>query len=174
VTVVARLASGEHSIEITVRGYSHPNLTDEVEPVTDDLDANWLQVNVTATDGVNSWIDDGEVLCTWEVLGLAEWFEAVASGQFPNHGTVNIEYTPAFELSNDRKAIEVTVHACSDELGGTQDRARRWGALRFPIDPEALRRFAAELRRDVAPFPVRAVELNGAASWPRKLGAIDG
>ena len=64
------------AFELRVAGYQFPDIE------SDEFDANWLVVEgLVAPADERAWKFRDPALLTWEVEGLCNWLEAVASGQ---------------------------------------------------------------------------------------------
>src|SRR6185295_902031 len=103
----ARLESGTDSLVFEVRGYFSPDLQDPAD--RDDYSANYLDVTIVGENGRDHWRMVGAYGVTWEILDLAVWLREVPDGREAEATFYGIEIYPFFELSDDRRFIEVVV-----------------------------------------------------------------
>ena len=163
--MTARLSVGDAVVEVTIEGYEFPDLEHDGRRITNDYEANDLLLVVEGSDGRRRWrVPFNGCLFTWEVLELAHWMERAAAGARPKWSFAGVEMDPEFGLSDDGMWLQVEFDVTSADP-----------PLRMRADPEAMRRFALELRREVTPFPVRAIEKYGHAHQKAlSLGAREG
>ena len=152
--LTARLAVGDVRLDVTIIDYQFPDLVSRHGTrIDNDYDANGLDAVVSVNEGVHQWrVPFKGCLFNWEVPSLAQWIQRVADGYKPRWAWSGIEAVPEFNLSDDRAWLGVTL------------RVENWpDEVRIPFDAAALHRFSSELRSEVAPFPLRVLEENGAA-----------
>jgi hypothetical protein len=136
------LTSETNSLQMEIVGYQFPY---------DDDPHDWLNAHFVLTRGDERWDFVDACLMKQEVPELCGWLRKVAAGDYSRLSPRTVDHQPAFELTDDRKCIDVTVGVWKLHLpdGAT------WVDLEFPIDPEALTRFASGLAEEAERFPTR-------------------
>lgn len=137
---MAILTSGTSSLRIKILGYRDIREEDPEE---------WLRVHLVANrDGAESDLTD-DCLTTLELHGLCAWLRNIAASDYSQPNFWSLEDQPGFSLSDDRMHLSVSVGVWALNL---PDRAS-WVELEFPLDGQALSRFASELAAEAARFP---------------------
>jgi len=140
--------------ELRVTGYQFPNIE------SDEFDANWLVMEGrVAPADERAWEFRDPALLTWEVQGLSNWLEALASGEAVEEGEDFMEPNVRFEVAaRDEDTITIRVYFelesrppwfFADAVGMND----LWIDLR--VDNDDLRAAAEDLRCDLARFPPR-------------------
>ena len=140
--------------ELRVASYQFPHIESE------EFDANWLVIEGrVAPADEPAWKFRDPALLTWEVEGLCNWLEALASGQALEEGEDFLEPNLRFEVAA-RGADTITIRVYFElesrppwffaDAAGMDD---LWIDLR--VDSDDLRAAAEDLRRDLAMFPQR-------------------
>jgi uncharacterized protein (TIGR02996 family) len=154
VKVLPRLTGpGDRALELEPLRY-------ELEAASNDYDANWVVVRMAARDGPRHWSSTDPAYVTWELLGLAEWFRAIADG-------------PAEvwkEFWGDEPNLSFRAEGRGDDARVTAEFAAEFTpleggtAIEFRPGRECLRRFADALSLAMQAFPVRPVDPDGPAA----------
>ena len=115
-----------------------------------DDDANWMKVRLRVTEGGETWERHAPCLYSWSFLGMATWLRGVADGTADR-----LWYYPSVEenlaLNWDRDGADVLLKL----LLSQEFRLPQTGAFQLRVRQGALRRFADDLERDIAAFPIR-------------------
>jgi len=142
------------AFELRVAGYQFPDIE------SDEFDANWLVVEGrVAPADERAWKFRDPALLTWEVEGICNWLEAVASGQNVEESANFMEPNLRFEVA-ERAQDTITIRVYFElesrpawffaDAAGMND---LWVDLR--VDTDDLRAAAEDLRHDLARFPPR-------------------
>jgi len=140
--------------ELRVAGYQFSNIE------SDEFDANWLVMEgrIAPVDE-RAWEFRDPALLTWEVEGLSNWLEALASEEVFDEGEDFTEPNVRFEVAaRDEDTITIRVYFKLEsrppwffaDAVGMND---LWIDLR--VDNDDLRVAAEDLRCDLARFPPR-------------------
>jgi hypothetical protein len=140
--------------ELKVAGYQFAGFSGDM------FDDNWLIVEgrVMPADE-RTWEFRDPALLTWEVEGLCNWLEALASGQAVEEGEDFLEPNLRFEVAErDEDTITIRVYFELEsrpswffaDAAGMDD---LWIDLR--VDSDDLRAAAEDLRRNLTRFPPR-------------------
>jgi hypothetical protein len=154
---ILRARSGDW-FSLTATGYQFP----DIERLWNDGDANWLMIRLDASlDGLQ-WSATDPSLTTGGVARLARWIDDLATGALP-----------AGEVWYGSDGPDLMMTVVAADVEPRQIIVGFGGAFRPPmrvpntesqtvlaVTPAALRRFAAELRAELAAFPVRRVARN--------------
>jgi hypothetical protein len=141
--------------ELRVADYQFPDIEG------DEFDANWLVIEGrVAPADERVWEFRDPALLTWEVEGLCNWLEALASGPAVEEGEGFLEPNVRFEVADrDQDSITIRVYFELEsrppwffaDAAGMDD---LWLDLR--VDSGDLRAAAEDLRRELTKFPPRA------------------
>jgi hypothetical protein len=135
-------------------------------PITNDWDANWLNVRMLASDGRRRWTSDEATLLTWDLQRLINWLRAAADTELGTHPIdvySGLEPSLQFEARVNKTT---TIRALfSDQFAPPT--GRPW--IDFTPGPNALQRFANALEHASVSFPIRVVEASGPALNYREL-----
>jgi hypothetical protein len=144
------------AFELRVAGYQFPHIE------SDEFDANWLVVEgLVAPADERAWKFRDPALLTWEVEGLCNWLEAVASGQDVKESADFTEPNLRFEVAErDQDTITIRVYFELEsrppwffaDAAGMDD---LWIDLR--VDADHLHDAAEGLRHDLTRFPPRSL-----------------
>jgi hypothetical protein len=161
-------------LELRIVNYQFRTLKDQLmgREITDDHDANWLDIEISACARGRSWKTIEPCLLTWEVERLAKWLEGLAEG-----GTQEIE--PEF--------VEPVLRFVVADHPSVRRRLRVYFELEsrpswapskgYPNEdfwieleggPDELRSWAADLRQQLARFPIRHVQGEDGQSQPER------
>jgi hypothetical protein len=142
------------ALELRVAGYQFPHIE------SDEFDANWLVVEGrVAPADERAWKFRDPALLTWEVEGLCNWLEALASGQAVEEGEDFLEPNVRFEVA--RRSEDVITIRVFFELESRPPWffAREAGMndlwVDLLVDSDDLRAAASSLRGDLAKYPPR-------------------
>ncbi len=85
-----------------------------------DYDANWLRIDVLASDGIATWKWDREpAWLTWDLPRLRSWFVAVLDGTEPDYDWCSLE--PLVTFSNTPEGVGADVDCGIPAGGGTRE-----------------------------------------------------
>lgn len=147
-------ANGDR-LALRVYGYQYPG-------ECDDYDANWLLIDLTASQAGRAWRSLGAILLTWEVAGLADWFDALAVEGSSEPEFSFIEPNLHF-ISLGVDSIDTSIRIFF-ELESRPNWARSNEApaeeefwIDVTVSPEGLKAAASSLREDLNRFPYRGV-----------------
>jgi hypothetical protein len=129
-------------------------------PITNDWDANWLNVRMLASDGRRHWTSTEPALLTWDLHRLINWLRAAADAELwtqPMDIYSGLEPSLQFEarVNKTTKIRALFTDQFAPPTG------RPW--IDFIPGPTALQRFADALEHTSASFPIRVVEASGPA-----------
>lgn len=156
--MVLKGADGDQ-LTLSVYGYQFPSTGDE-------YDDNWLLVDHTASRGGRAWRSIGAILLTWEVAGLADWFDALAvkgpselefSFLEPNLRFACVWVSPNHAILRIFFELESRPNWARDDQIPEEE---FW--LDVPVRADDLKTAAAALREVLTRFPYR-----GAGERPR-------
>ena len=145
------LAGPDGSFDLTLVGYQFPHLASAP------WDSNWLQVRVAVQHRRGSWTATDPCLLTYEVAGLADWLEALASGSAADPEQSFLEPCLRFEVQEGPRG-QLVLQACFEhELRPpwAQDLEDENASLTLLTEPDVLRAAAADLRGQLAKYPQR-------------------
>jgi len=118
-------------------------------------DRNWLKVRIQVVHPRGAWHSTDPTLLTSEVLELADWLDTVTAGEVRQGDCPFTEPNLRFEVSSN--ALRVYF-----ELESRPSWAKADGApvndlwVEFPLAESDLNGAAADLRRQLEQYPVRA------------------
>lgn len=141
--------------ELRILRYEFPRITQ------DRYDANWLIVEVVASNENGRFHGNDPCLTTWEVQELANWFDDVSQGQHENSKLTFIEPALQFHFVRDEVDVGNALRILIDhrwpngQLTGvfTEDTHDIW--IEFPLATVDLSRVAYQLRKQLERFPER-------------------
>jgi hypothetical protein len=140
-----------NQLAITIAGYEFPAIKD------DKFGANWLLIDTEAAIGGRLWCARYPCLLTWEVAGLADWFEAIGEGVEWSAGLGFTEPNLHFTIGRDNGATRLQTYF---ELENRPLWAPRRGIRRdlwveLLVTQHDLRSAASGLRENLAKYPYR-------------------
>lgn len=152
------------SLELRIVNYQFQKLKNEIlnRTVSDDYDANWLDIEINACARGRSWKTIEPCLLTWEVSSLAKWLEACAEGKADPLETHFIEPVLKFvvvDQSSTSRKLRVYFELESRPSWAPMQHfpdTDLWAELEG--GPDELRDWAADLRQQLIGFPIRYVE----------------
>lgn len=147
-------ANGDR-LALRVYGYQYHGERDE-------YDANWLLVDLTASQSGRAWRSLGAILLTWEVAVLADWFDALAVEGSSEPECSFLEPNLRF-VSLGVGSIDTSLRIFL-ELESRPNWARSNEApaeeefwIDVTVSPENLKTAASNLREELNRFPYRGV-----------------
>jgi hypothetical protein len=139
------------ALELSIMGYQFPS------GPTDWHDRNWLQVRIHVVHPRGSWRSTDPMLLTSEVLKLADWMDAVAKGEVTQDERPFTEPALRFEVGSHALRIYFELESrpswAKSDVTPSND---LW--VEFPLAEVDLSGAAADLRRQLEQYPVRASE----------------
>jgi hypothetical protein len=124
-----------------------------------EYDSNWLVVRISVRHPRGEWTATEPCLLTYEVAGLADWFEANARGAPVGEAIGFIEPNLTFRLTNDSDGNQVLRIYFELECRPPWAAARAAGPedlwLDLPLTDLDLTAAARSLRAQLARFPQR-------------------
>jgi hypothetical protein len=142
-------ASNGQVLELSIIGYQFPSGPTEWH------DRNWLQVRIEVVHPRGRWRSTDPTLLTSEVLELAHWLDSVAKGEVRQEDRPFTEPNLRFEVGSN--ALRVYFELESRPSWAKADGASAndlW--VEFPLAEIDLGAAAADLRRQLEQYPVRA------------------
>lgn len=140
-----------NAFELAVLRYEHPDFTEDL------WDANWLVVKGSVSAAQGSWHFLDPCATTFELAGLANWLDAIATKGFEHGEYAFAEPNLVFSCSNDPQpflSVRFTHESAPGWIWDVEERIAGV-TLTFPMSPETARQAAAELRTILVDFPIR-------------------
>ncbi|MCP5097847.1 MAG: hypothetical protein GY943_20050 [Chloroflexi bacterium] len=141
--------------ELHILKYEFPHIK------SDKYDANWLIIEVFASNRSGNFHGKDPCLFTWEVNRLADWFENISKENEVNHQLSFMEPALKFHLitgvNKSKNILRIFVnHRWRDcKLSGAFDDEIHEIWLDFPLSDTDLSRASYQLRKQLKKFPER-------------------
>jgi hypothetical protein len=152
-----KLTAPDASFYLTILGYQYPDAAGEP------YDANWLSIHVEASGPEGAWTGTDPCLLTYETARLADWLEAVASGEKADPAISFLEPVLLFRLVNTEQGKTLRVHfgnlinpSWRQLNGANHPRSSPDLWLDFPLVETDLASAASNLRQQLRRYPDRA------------------
>jgi hypothetical protein len=143
-----RLNGGDSWFELAILGYQFPKIKNDA------WDSNWLIIEGHVSLSGRDWHFRDSCLTTFEVLQLAQWLDAVATGSAAAASCGFTEPNLQFERQS-ASTIRVSFALESAPPWAHPDDDWEKHGFEIPISP-MLAIAAEQLRKQLVPFPERA------------------
>jgi hypothetical protein len=142
----------------------------DISGCSNDYDANWLVIGITARQGGQFWSGQAPTLLTWDVQRLVAWLRVIASGRTDALETfMGLENCLAFERQGIGEATRIRAVFAESLLPPNTSPGER-ASLTLKPGVMGLLHFAEDLDRERQSYPIRMIEDDGPAwFWKARL-----
>lgn len=139
------------SVELRITNYEFPKITNC------EYDSNWLLIYLNVKSDCGNWKTSHPSLLTGDVKRIIRWFNELSENKQTENSLDFLEPNIAFELLEygaDKKRIKIFFDLESRPQN-TDDKKEYF--VDCEMNNSTLKKIAADLQKEVEPFPARAI-----------------